>query len=174
MEQIKIRTFWLKKVDVLWEKSSLVWLYGVRRVGKTYLCRSIQGIEYFDCELPSVRRMLEDPEEFLKGLHGKKIVIDEVHRLDNPSEVLKIATDYFPETKIIATGSSTLGSSAKFRDTLAGRKKNLRLVPMIWQDLADFGNTNLVHRLHHGGLPHLFLSKTVSEHEFQEWMDDSI
>lgn len=142
MEQVKIRTFWLKKIDVLWEKSSLIWLYGVRRIGKTYLCRSIHGIEYFDCELPSVRRMLEDPEEFLKELHGKKIVFDEVHRLDNPSEVLKIATDYFPETKIVATGSLTLGSSAKFRDTLAGRKKNLRLVPMIWQDLADFGNTN--------------------------------
>jgi hypothetical protein len=36
----------------------------------------------------------------------------------NPSELLKIAADHFPEVKLIATGSSTLGTSAKFRDTL--------------------------------------------------------
>ncbi len=163
---------WLKKIDELWEQSSLIWLYGVRRVGKTYLCRSIRGIEYFDCELPGVRRMLDDPEGFFKELKGKKVVIDEIHRLGNPSEVLKIATDYFPDTKVIATGSSTLGSSAKFRDTLTGRKKNLRLVPMIWQDLVDFGNTSLTRRFLYGGLPHLFLSGSVPEREFQDWMDD--
>jgi len=33
-----------------------------RRVGKTYLCQSLPDIEYFDCELPRVRRMMEDPE----------------------------------------------------------------------------------------------------------------
>jgi len=65
---------------------------------------------------------LDDPEAFLQSLRGKRIVLDEVHRLQNPSELLKIAADYFPDTKILATGSSTLGVSAKFKDTLAGRK----------------------------------------------------
>jgi len=50
--------------------------------------------------------------------------LDEVHRLDNPSELLKIAADHYPDLKIIATGSSTLGASDRFKDTLTGRKSD--------------------------------------------------
>jgi hypothetical protein len=64
---------------------------------------------------------------------------DEIHRLADPSEVLKIAADHFPDVKIIATGSSTLGASSKFRDTLTGRKVEIWLTPMISDDLKDFG-----------------------------------
>lgn len=166
------RHFWLKKINKIWEKTSLVWLYGVRRVGKTFLCRSLEGVEYFDCELPRVRRIFDDPEEFYQTLKTKKIIIDEIHRLNNPSELLKIGTDYYPYIKIIATGSSTLGSSKKFKDTLTGRKKDLWLLPMTLADLVDFKNTNLEHRLFRGGLPPFFLAKTYPQYEFQEWMDD--
>jgi hypothetical protein len=38
----------------------------------------------------------------------------------NP-EMLKIAADHYPDIKVIATGSSRLSASAKFKDTLAGR-----------------------------------------------------
>ena len=80
-------------------------------------------IEYFDCELPRTRRLIEaDPESFLGDLKGRTVVLDEIHRLGNPSELLKIGADHFPETRIVATGSSSLGASSKFRDTLAGRK----------------------------------------------------
>lgn len=47
-------------------------------------------------------------------------MLDEVHRLRNPSELLKIAADHYPTTRIIATGSSTLGATRKFRDSLTG------------------------------------------------------
>jgi predicted AAA+ superfamily ATPase len=116
----------------------MLWLRGVRRAGKTSLAQSLDDIEYFDCELPRVRRAMEDPEAFLQGLRGKRVVPDEVHRLPNPSELLKIAADHFPNTRILATGSSTLGASTRFRDTLAGRKTELWLTPMIEADLADF------------------------------------
>ena len=171
MEQIKKRTFWLKKISKLWGKANIIWLHGVRRVGKTCLARSIPDIEYFDCELPRVRRLFDDPEEFFKELRNKKVVIDEVHRLDNPSEVLKIAADYFPRMKIIATGSSTLGTSIKFKDTLTGRKKDLWLLPMTVPDLTDFGHTDLVYRLQRGGLPPFFQARTFPETDFQEWLD---
>jgi hypothetical protein len=42
------------------------------------------------------------------------LVLDEVHRLENPSEILKIAADHFPEIRILATGSSTLGAERCF------------------------------------------------------------
>jgi hypothetical protein len=165
------RRFWLQQLNSAWERRPVVWLAGVRRVGKTYLSQSLPDIEYFDCELPRVRRMLEDPQSFLAGLGSRIVVLDEIHRLSNPSELLKIAADHFPGLKVLATGSSTLGASAKFRDTLAGRKAELWLTPMILADLEDFQNTDLGHRFLLGGLPPFFLAGEIPERDFQEWLD---
>jgi len=165
------RVQWLEWIEKTWRERSVLWLAGVRRVGKTCLCQSLSDVEYFDCELPRVRREMEDPETFLRSLRGKRIVLDEVHRLSNPAELLKIAADHFPTVRVIATGSSTLGASAKFKDTLAGRKRDLRLTPMTLADLRDFGNADLRHRFLRGGLPPFFLSAGLPEKDFQEWMD---
>jgi predicted AAA+ superfamily ATPase len=165
------RHYWHGLLKTAWEKRSILWLSGVRRVGKTCLCQSLPGIEYFDCELPSARRMMQDPEAFLDGLRGKRIVLDEIHRLSNPSELLKIAADHYRDIHVIATGSSTLGASRKFRDTLTGRKRDIWLTPMTLSDLADAKATGLEHRLLRGGLPPFFLEPEVDERDFQEWMD---
>ena len=114
---------------------------------------------------------MEDPEGFLKGLNGKRIVLDEIHRLGNPSELLKIASDHFPDINIIATGSSTLSASRKFRDTLAGRKIEMWLTPMLSHDLEDFGIQNMGLRFLHGGLPPFIMADSLPEREFQEWID---
>jgi predicted AAA+ superfamily ATPase len=165
------RHFWLQRVERAWRERTVVWLAGVRRVGKTCLCQTLPNIEYFDCELPRVRRMMEDAQGFLDGLEGRRIVLDEIHRLPNPSELLKIAADHYPQLRILATGSSTLGASAKFRDTLAGRKRDLWLTPMGLADLEDFKRRDLRHRFLRGGLPPFFLAEEFPERDFQEWMD---
>ncbi len=165
------RQFWIKKLETAWQRRTVLWLSGVRRAGKTYLCQSLADVEYLDCELPRVRRMLEDPQTFLDSVRGRRIVLDEIHRLSNPSELLKIAADYYRTTKILATGSSTLGASVKFKDTLAGRKVELWLTPMTLADLEDFAQPDLAHRFLHGGLPPYFLSPELPEYDFQEWMD---
>ncbi len=149
----------------------MIWLSGVRRVGKTFLCKALPRVAYFDCELPRIRRELQDPEAFLAGVAGKRVVLDEIHRLPHPTELLKIAADHFPDTRIIATGSSTLGATAKFRDTLTGRKRDIWLTPMVTHDLIDFGQDQLEHRFLRGGLPPFFLARTFPERDFQEWMD---
>lgn len=168
---MKIRQYWLGKIEEAWERRSIVWLSGVRRVGKTTLCRSLPDIEYFDCELPRTRRIMDDPEGFLTDLSSERIVLDEIHRLERPSELLKIAADHFSDTRIIATGSSTLGASTKFRDTLAGRKLDLWLTPIASPDMIAFDSSKLEHRFLHGGLPPFFLARSLPEREFQEWMD---
>ncbi|MFB0564610.1 MAG: AAA family ATPase, partial [Candidatus Aminicenantaceae bacterium] len=150
---IKKRRFWLKLIEDSWGKRSVLWLSGVRRVGKTCLCQSLSDISYFDCELPRTRREMEDPEAFLESWKKKKLVLDEIHRLGNPSELLKIAADHYPDTKVIATGSSSLGASSKFKDTLTGRKFEIWLTPMTSDDLQDFEKTELKYRLYRGGLP---------------------
>lgn len=112
-----------------------------------------------------------DPQSFLDGLRGKRIVLDEIHRLQNPSELLKIAADHYPATHIVATGSSTLGASRKFRDTLAGRKRDLWLTPICLPDMNDAKQLNLKRRFLRGGLPPFFLPEKHPERDFQEWMD---
>lgn len=168
---MKKRTFWLKLISELWDERSIIWLSGTRRAGKTTLCQSIEGIEYFDCELPRTRKLMADPQAFLDSLRGKKVVLDEIHRLANPSELLKIAADHYKTVRIIASGSSTLGASAKFKDTLAGRKRNIWLTPMCTFDLEDFENEQLETRFLRGGLPPFYLSKSFPERDFQEWVD---
>lgn len=165
------RVFWINRIEKAWKKRSIIWLSGVRRAGKTYLCKSLPDIEYFDCELPRVRRMVEDPESFLEEYRKRRIVLDEIHRLDNPSQLLKIASDYYPDINIIATGSSTLGASAKFKDTLAGRKIEIWLTPIMSQDMRDFKNPDLMFRFIHGGLPPFFMEAKIPESEFQEWIE---
>src|SRR5258708_13542609 len=115
--------------------------------------------------------MMLDPESFLDGLVGKRIVLDEINRLQNPAELLKIAADHHARTHIVATGSSTLGASKKFRDTLAGRKRHLWLAAMCLLGMDDANHTDLKHRFLRGGLPPFFLPEKHPERDFQEWMD---
>lgn len=168
---MRTRHFWITALEQAWRRRSVVWLSGVRRVGKTTLALSLPGVDYFDCELPRVRRELADPEAFLAGTHGKIVVLDEIHRLGDPAQLLKIAADHYPKTRVLATGSSTLGASSKFRDTLAGRKAEVWLTPMMTADLIDFDARDLKHRFLQGGLPPFFLATPFPEHDFQEWMD---
>ena len=165
------RSYWLRRIRQAWQRRSVIWLKGVRRVGKTVLAQSLPDIEYFDCELPRVRRNMAEPEAFLRALRGQAIVLDEIHRLDNPAELLKIAADHFPDTHVLATGSSSLSASARFGDTLTGRKEEIWLTPMVLADLADFGSADLDRRLLRGGLPSFFLAGELPERDFQEWMD---
>lgn len=165
------RQYWQRLIEQAWTRKSVVWLTGVRRVGKTFLAQSLSDVELFDCELPRVRRQIEDVESFLEGLDGRRIVLDEVHRLPNPSEVLKVAADHFPTVRLLATGSSTLGASARFRDTLTGRKETLWLTPMLEEDVEAFGSGDFDRRLLHGGLPPFFMADPIPERDFQEWLD---
>jgi uncharacterized protein len=77
-----------------------------------------------NCDLPSVNRRLEDSELFYDSLEpGTVVIFDEIHRLKDPSWLLKIAADAYPQLRILTTGSSTLAATQKFRDSLASRNK---------------------------------------------------
>lgn len=56
------RPLWLERLETAWSNRSIVWLSGVRRVGKTTLARMLPDAEYLNCDLPSARRALADPE----------------------------------------------------------------------------------------------------------------
>lgn len=164
------RNLWLDRIEKSWKERRLLWLCGPRRLGKTTLASSLKNVLTFDCDVPSVRRDAEDSEAFLSRHRGKRIVIDEIHRLNDPSGLLKLASDHFPETHVLATGSSTLGASARFRDTLSGRKRTIHLRPVLASEVERFG-ISIEKRLLHGGLPENLMSPTLPEKDFREWAD---
>jgi len=165
------RSFWSDHLIGGWKHAPIVWLTGPRRVGKTVLARSIPDAEFLNCDLPSVAERLRDPEEFYNSLGKRFVVFDEVHQLPDPSRLLKIGADEFPRLKILATGSSTLAATQKFRDSLSGRKRVVELPPVLHEELAAFGVTDTRVRLLRGGLPPALLADNLDDQFYSEWLD---
>jgi predicted AAA+ superfamily ATPase len=165
------RPFWTDRLVAAWKQASIVWLTGPRRAGKTVLAQSLSDAEFLNCDLPSVAERLRDPESFFRSVKKKFVVLDEVHQLPDPSRLLKIGADAFPKLKILATGSSTLAATQKFRDSLTGRKRVVELVPVLHEELPAFGMTDLRERLLRGGLPPALLAKEHNPEFYAEWLD---
>jgi predicted AAA+ superfamily ATPase len=166
------RPFWQQRIESAWREAPIAWLSGVRRVGKTTLAESLgnERIFYVNCDLPTVEDMVRDPQVFFRSCVKPVVVFDEIHQLRDPARLLKIGADMFPQLKILATGSSTLAASRKFRDTLTGRKRLVHLTPVLWDELTAFGAT-LPQRLLHGGLPPALLAEAKKPAFYREWMD---
>jgi hypothetical protein len=165
------RPFWTDRLVAAWKQASIVWLTGPRRAGKTVLAQSLSAAEFLNCDLPSVAERLRDPESFFRSVKKKFVVLDEVHQLPDPSRLLKIGADAFPKLKILATGSSTLAATQKFRDSLTGRKRVVELVPVLHEELPAFGVADLRERLLRGGLPPALLAKEHNPEFYAEWLD---
>ncbi len=165
------RPIWRERLETAWKQAPVVWLTGVRRVGKTVLAQSLPDTEFLNCDLPSSAERLRDPESFFRSVKTKVVVLDEVHQLPDPSRVLKIAADAFPKLKVLATGSSTLAATQKFRDSLTGRKRTVELVPVLAEELAAFGVADIRDRLLRGGLPSSLLAAELEAEFYSEWMD---
>ena len=166
------RPFWRSRIEDAWREAPIAWLCGVRRSGKTTLAESLgeERALYVNCDLPAVEEMVRDPQLFFRGCAKPIVVFDEVHQLRDPARLLKIGADGFPKLRILATGSSTLAASRKFRDTLAGRKRLVHLFPVSWDELEAFGAA-IRKRLYHGGLPQALLAESKKPSFYREWLD---
>jgi len=165
------RPYWKIRIEESWKKAPIVWLTGVRRAGKTTLAKTWEEADYLNCDLPRVRELLKDPELFFQQVNSTTIILDEIHQTDNPSEILKIAADEFPDLRILATGSSTLAATKKFKDSLTGRKRIVHLCPVLASELDLFGVRDFKHRLLFGGLPQKLLSNEIDPEFYSEWLD---
>lgn len=165
------RPFWQERIYTAWQQAPIAWLTGVRRVGKTTLAKSFVEAEYINCDLPRNRERLTDPEFFFSQCKARIIILDEVHQLENPSELLKIAADEFPRKRILATGSSTLAATRKFKDSLTGRKRVVLLPPVLVNELPLFGHIPLEMRMLRGGLPQCVLNTQTDPGFYSEWLD---
>ena len=171
------RPFWIHRIEAAWRETPIAWLSGVRRSGKTTLAQSLartlgeKKVLHVNCDLPAAEEMVSDLTLFYRNCEASIVIFDEIHQLRDPSRVLKIGADMFPKLKILATGSSTLAATKKFNDTLTGRKRQVHLLPVLWDEFAAFNGAALQKRLFHGGLPPALLMEAKDPAFYREWMD---
>lgn len=157
-----VRKFLSKILSEL-NSREVVFLLGTRQVGKTTLSKLIaqesdfKDIFFFDFEDKEYRELFNDVSvkkleqifklEDIKIVEQTLIVFDEIQLLEDPSNMLKLIYDHFPNLKIIATGSSSLQIKAKFSDSLAGRKKIYKIEPLDFDEFLLFKGEEKLLRL---------------------------
>jgi len=108
---------------------------GARQVGKTTILKRIfPNALYLTVDNEPVKIALEryDPAVYRQLLNTNNgfVVVDEIHKLDDPGRAAKIFFDQLPEYKLIITGSSAFNIKNKASESLAGRKIDYHLYPL--------------------------------------------
>lgn len=126
-------------------KGKALIIYGPRQTGKTTFCDQLLK----EIDLPTltlngdehdVREMLKGPNtSSLRRLIGsnKIVLIDEAQRIEEIGLAIKIMVDQIKEVQIIATGSSSFELAGNVNEPLTGRKYELTLLPLCYQELVD-------------------------------------
>jgi len=125
-------------------KGKVLILYGARQVGKTTLVREIQALHkadsvYLNCDEPDILAAFSGKTSTQMGafIGNKKLVIlDEAQQVPNIGRTLKLLHDSFPQTQLLATGSSSFELSDKVSEPLTGRKTEFTLYPFSVGELA--------------------------------------
>lgn len=119
-------------------KGSIIVILGPRQTGKTTLSKTLiedfknEGA-YFDCQLAEVREafVVGRPQLLQNLISDKKIVVfDEAQTIQNIGTILKVHHDHFPNTQIIATGSSSFDLANKIIEPMTGRAIEYTLLPL--------------------------------------------
>ena len=167
---MRLRSYWLQHLFSTWKKSSVIWLSGVRHVGKSSLSSMIPGVIHVDCNLPDQRGALTEPDPFFANLNGGTTVLDEFHRLLFPEKFLKKSLKIGKSMMMATNVAPPLVSTLSTID-----HPELRLVylpPVMWDECQSvFGIGDLDRRLFHGGLPEALLEQNYAPSFYSEWMD---
>ena len=123
----------------------VVLVSGPRQSGKTTLAKQTAGDEIPFLNLDdktTLETALADPVGFVRGLD--RAVIDEVQRAPDLLLAIKTAVDADPRPgRFLLTGSANLMTVPRVADSLAGRMKVVRLLPLAQAELRRRPSTFL-------------------------------
>src|SRR3990167_2418756 len=131
------------KIESLLFKGKMIIILGPRQSGKTTLSKKIiskygdKG-QYFDCQIANVRNhfVVGNPDALLPLVKNKKIVVfDEAQTIQNIGTILKVFHDTYPDTQIIATGSSSFDLANKINEPMTGRVFEFILMPLSLSEI---------------------------------------
>jgi len=151
----KKRRIFSKLVSLL-PKKQIIEITGLRRVGKTTLFFQLinhlldKGIDpfsilyfTFDEEKPSLDSLFQDfSRQTGKNFKKEKIFVflDEVQKLPDFQNKVKIYYDLYPNLKFFLSGSSSLFLKKKKQESLAGRVFSFVLPPLDFEEYLFFKN----------------------------------
>ena len=127
-------------------KARAVLILGLRQTGKTTLAKAVcEGKKHqiFNFDLISDRQEFSDANrhslaDFSKRFKNQIIIIDEVQKMPEATEIIKHLYDQY-KMKFILTGSSEIKIRKNFGDSLAGRVKTWRLYPLSFREILVQG-----------------------------------
>ncbi|MDD9897797.1 MAG: ATP-binding protein [Candidatus Melainabacteria bacterium] len=172
-----------KKLKAELEHPHITILLGARQVGKSYLMsklrKQVTGEVFFDLEDPATLKSFHGDEEHIFNLlsqSGKYIFIDEFHYLENISKVFKAIYDQGKRNpkqavKIFASGSSSTEIHKHLKESLAGRKREIIIRPMIFSEYKSQIDS-LDEYLVYGGMPGVYHFE--SRHDRSDYLNEII
>ena len=144
-----------KKIKKFMQLRQIIALTGLRRVGKTTLMFKIvedkiregfnpQDIVYFSFDEfrdAEIRDILKEYEEMMnKDIRKGKylLLLDEIQKLDEWENQIKVIYDTFKNIKIIISGSESLFIRKKSKETLAGRIFEFKVEQLSFKEFLKF------------------------------------
>lgn len=164
-------------------KKKVVTIMGPRQVGKSTLaCAMIpEGAKVLEIngDNTDVQAMFVNVDETkMKVLIGNKnfILVDEAQKIGNVGNMLKIVAEKFNDIKVIVTGSSAFKLAEAVNESLTGRKREFRLYPLSFKEMADETSTleesrMIDHRLIYGYYPEVVTSPSDEKEVLKELID---
>jgi len=132
-----------EKLLPLLERKEIIGIRGARQTGKTTILKmlqeQLQPTAFVNFDLPENRRALEEaPLDFITRLKTTPklfLFLDEIQKVKDAGEKLKIIFDQVPEVKIFFSGSSSLEIKTNVLPALVGR---LFLFELYTFDFEEF------------------------------------
>ena len=148
------------------ENGKITILVGPRQVGKTTLLRHLfeqfhkdHRCLFLDLDIYSHYEQVSSYENLINTLklNGYQVAqpeifilfLDEFQRYSDISRVLKSVCDHHHNIKVYASGSSSLAINKQIQESLAGRKRVIRIYPLSFREYLHFRDKNeLNEKLH--------------------------
>ena len=164
-------------------KKKVVTIMGPRQVGKSTLAGAMIPEDAKVLEIngdnTDVQTMFVDVDESkMKVLIGNNnfLLVDEAQKIGNVGNMLKIVAEKFNDVKVIVTGSSAFKLAAAVNESLTGRKREFRLYPLSFKEMADdtsaLEESRMIdHRLVYGYYPEVVTSPGDEKEVLKELID---
>lgn len=164
-------------------KKKVVTIMGPRQVGKSTLAGAMipedANVLEINGDNTDVQTMFVNVDDTkMKVLIGNKnfLFVDEAQKIGNVGNMLKIAAEKFDDVKVIVTGSSAFKLAEAVNESLTGRKREFRLYPLSFKEMADetsaLEESRMIdHRLIYGYYPEVVTSPGDEKEVIKELID---
>lgn len=165
-------------------------LQGPRQVGKTTLAlQAAKALKkpshYISADLATlqdltwIKQQWEVGRQLIKGKRSALLIIDEIQKIPNWSEVIKLLWDQDTKNKInlqvIISGSSPWLMQKGLSESLAGRFEIIPITHWCFEEMHDHFGWSLEKYIYFGGYPGAaFLANTKNSSRWMNYINESL